>query len=100
MKFWAFFFFVIYLAYAWSRPIHAAEINHTSAYCSGYANTMAKTYRLRYYYQMSSFYQYSANMDSLSAEYYQSGTESVKITLPLPQNLNSICENGFNPKGK
>lgn len=91
------FLFIGFVFWIISPTAKASEL-HDYAYCSGYASKMATVYRIKYYHDMQKYFDskiQEPDIDALTSEYYQSGSEVVKDTLNINGNLNYKCENAY-----
>ena len=89
--------FIILVAYIITPEAKASEI-HTNAYCSGYAGKMAQVYKMKYYRDMQFYFDSKVqepDVDAITSEYYQSGSEVVRTDVAISNNLITKCEEAY-----
>lgn len=89
--------FIILVAWIITPEAKASEI-HNYAYCSGYAGKMAQVYKMKYYRDMQQYFDSKVqqpDVDAITSEYYQSGSEFVRNNVSISNNLINKCEEAY-----
>jgi len=96
MKFFSLAFIIaVYLIIS---PESKASELHNYAYCSGYAGKMSQVYKMKYYYDMQQYFDskiQEPDVDAITSEYYQSGSEIVRTDVAISNNLINKCEDAY-----
>lgn len=89
--------FIILVAWI-ITPEAIANETYKNSYCSGYANKMAKVYRLKYYRDMQFYFDskiQETSIDIITHDYYKSGSNSVRDEVSIQTNLITKCEEAY-----